>query len=523
MTSLMQKGNASAAGIFSFNRPEYLKKTLTSLERNRDIADIDFYLFQDGAINAFSQRTAALDADIHKCIDIWNLSSLPNKQIVQNDHNYGIAITQFRAKCLLFDELGYDRALFFEDDLVLSRNYVRLLRLMLDQYENDEIVGAVTCYGGHPNAFSNKEKEQNLRKVRSGNHNFWGWGMWKDRWDKIKPTFLNYYRHVEAIDYRTRPDLKIIEMYEREGMSLTVTSQDAAMHYAFIKNGFVVLNTFIHRGRYIGEKGEHMNPEKYQRIGFYKVRQEDLPGDETLDRFEEFDHTQALEYSQKLFVAPANPLGARISNTQSPANPCMIPVPPLPGKFARFWKRPFAVVFDGDDHINRWEKKETGKPVWDRLYDGRAANFGIEGDCIENLLWRLSVKQVDGMNPKAVVLSIGVNNVDKNTSDEIVEGIQTTLSQYKARCPQVGIILMGIFPMGENSENDKRRRIQEVNEKLSRLREGRHVIFVDISGKLLLPTGSLNKDLYSDSSHLSTKGYEIWAEAIQPFIEKWLI
>src|SRR5271155_560322 len=62
-------------------------------------------------------------------------------------------------------------------------------------------------------------------------------------------------------------------------------------------------------------------------------------------------------------------------------------------KLERFSGKHFDLVFDGDSIMNRWET--TGREVWNQRYAGIAADFGIEGDRVENVLWRLDHGQVD--------------------------------------------------------------------------------------------------------------------------------
>jgi Glycosyl hydrolases family 2, TIM barrel domain/GDSL-like Lipase/Acylhydrolase family/Glycosyl hydrolases family 2 len=116
--------------------------------------------------------------------------------------------------------------------------------------------------------------------------------------------------------------------------------------------------------------------------------------------------------------------------------------------------KPAEIVFDGDSITNRWET--TGKATWSARYADRAADFGIEGDRIENLLWRLSKGQVTGINPKVVVLMIGTNNVGRNTPDQIAGGIKAAVAGYETLCPNAHIILMAVFPRGKtaNLRND---------------------------------------------------------------------
>ena len=79
----------------------------------------------------------------------------------------------------------------------------------------------------------------------------------------------------------------------------------------------------------------------------------------------------------------------------------------------------YPVVFIGDSITHRWEK--PGKAAWDANFgsgDYRALNLGFSGDSTENVLWRLDNGELDGLDPKAVVLMIGTNNTGHRTLAE---------------------------------------------------------------------------------------------------------
>jgi lysophospholipase L1-like esterase len=188
-------------------------------------------------------------------------------------------------------------------------------------------------------------------------------------------------------------------------------------------------------------------------------------------------------------------------------------------KWERFSGKHFAIVFDGDSIMNRWET--TGKQVWNQRYSGIAADFGIEGDHVENLLWRLDNGQVDGMDPKVVVLMIGTNNSGQNSADEIADGIKITVAEYEKRCPHAHIILMAIFPRGEKPTDGGRLKVAAVNRQIKSLDSQERVTFIDIGPQLIEPDGTISRDMMPDFVHPTAKGYQIWANAIQPVINKY--
>ena len=209
------------------------------------------------------------------------------------------------------------------------------------------------------------------------------------------------------------------------------------------------------------------------------------------------------------------------------ANPAVIPTPrsawhaTVQKKFDEFSGKHFDIVFDGDSITNRW--RTTGRDEWAKRYANIAADFGSEGDVVENALWRLSKGQVDGIEPKVVVLMIGTNNVSgKNPPDQIADGIKALVNDYKKRCANAHIVLMGIFPRGRNAADAERQAVQAVNAKIARLADDKRVTFLDISAKLTNPDASISPQMMSDFLHPNAPGYTIWAEALEPVIKKYI-
>jgi lysophospholipase L1-like esterase len=208
------------------------------------------------------------------------------------------------------------------------------------------------------------------------------------------------------------------------------------------------------------------------------------------------------------------------------ANPCAIPtlrtnrLEDTHRKFERYSGKHFDIVFDGDSIMNRWET--TGKEIWNQRYAGTSADFGIEGDRVENVLWRLQQGQVNKVDPKVVVLMIGTNNSGRNSADQIAGGIKVLVAEYEKLCPNAHIILMGIFPRGEKSADAGRRKVAAVNREIKALGAEERVTYIDIGLQLVESDGTISRDMMPDFLHPTAKGYKIWAAAIQPVIDQYV-
>ena len=179
------------------------------------------------------------------------------------------------------------------------------------------------------------------------------------------------------------------------------------------------------------------------------------------------------------------------------------------------------LVFDGDSITDGWQTK--GKDVWSQRYAQFGAfDFGISGDRTQHVLWRLANGQVDNLKPALITLMIGTNNLSANTNEQIAEGVATIVQDYRKRCPDAVVLLQAVFPRGQKADDPARARIKAINDILAKLHDGKKVVFIDFGEKFLNADGSMSPEIMPDFLHPSPKGYQIWADAIQPIIDQYL-
>ena len=186
------------------------------------------------------------------------------------------------------------------------------------------------------------------------------------------------------------------------------------------------------------------------------------------------------------------------------------------------------LVFLGDSITQGWEG--GGKAVWEKTWAPlKAANFGIGGDRTEHVLWRLEHGNFDGLKPKAIVLMIGTNNTGhqktggyQSPAKNTAEGVKLILEKLKVKAPQAKILMLGIFPRGATPDDTWRKQNEETNAIIKGYADDKTVFYMDIGSKFLAPDGTLTPEIMPDRLHLSPKGYEIWAEAIEPKVKELL-
>jgi N-acetylglucosamine-6-sulfatase len=179
------------------------------------------------------------------------------------------------------------------------------------------------------------------------------------------------------------------------------------------------------------------------------------------------------------------------------------------------------LAFLGDSITQGWEG--TGKSVWDEFYAHRKPiNLGFSGDRTEHVLWRLNYGNVQGIQPKVIVVSIGTNNTGHKMQEpaQVAEGIEKILSVLEDKCPKAKILLLGVFPRGLEKFDEGRLNNAAINQIIRRFDDGERIRYRDIGHVFLEADGTISQEIMPDFLHLTPKGYRLWAEAIEPDLKE---
>lgn len=173
------------------------------------------------------------------------------------------------------------------------------------------------------------------------------------------------------------------------------------------------------------------------------------------------------------------------------------------------------VIFIGDSLTQHWES--DGKDVWAQYYARRdALNLGLSGDMTQHVLWRLDNGNLDGLDPKVVVLMIGTNNIsgEATTVPQVADGVSAIVKKLRDRLPRARVLLLAILPSEENP-GPRRGNILQVNQIIRKLADDRHVFWLDFGYRFVATDGTISRELMRDYLHLTPQGYQIWAAAME--------
>jgi lysophospholipase L1-like esterase len=190
------------------------------------------------------------------------------------------------------------------------------------------------------------------------------------------------------------------------------------------------------------------------------------------------------------------------------------------------------IYFEGDSITRRWGATDYPEFLanWKRNFSGwNAADFGWGGDRTQNILWRLNNGELEGVNPKVVVLMAGTNNIGSKTVPgseaaviaDVTKGLQAVVEAIRSKAPNATIIVTGIFPRNDNMAAMPV--INGINANLAKLADGTKIRYLNINDKLADSKGVLKPSMMSpDKLHPVEPAYQVWADALKPMFQELL-
>ena len=189
------------------------------------------------------------------------------------------------------------------------------------------------------------------------------------------------------------------------------------------------------------------------------------------------------------------------------------------------------LYMEGDSITDFWKGRFAAN--WNKnLGAWKPGDFGISGDRTQNVLYRIANGELDGVNPKVIVLLIGTNNLASNatyginTVEDTVKGIKAVMDALREKAPQAKLLVIGVMPRNDGPPKapaDIWSNICKVNAAVAKFADGTNVKFLDLNDKLADKDGKLLPGVMgTDTLHPSDKGYQIWADAMKPILTEWL-
>lgn len=150
--------------------------------------------------------------------------------------------------------------------------------------------------------------------------------------------------------------------------------------------------------------------------------------------------------------------------------------------------------------------------LWGKHFPDGSVNFGVPGNTVEDVQWRVDNGELDGYSASNVVLLIGVNNIIRGDNPELVAAAIAKLTDtIKAKQPSANVVLLGILPCGRTPDDPRRVSASLVNARLSAA--------VDCDSAFVRPDGTIDAAIMPDFVHLSAAGYDLLGSMLSPHLK----
>jgi hypothetical protein len=184
--------------VMAFNRPEHLKVLLNRLRQEQPKR---LYVAIDGPRDSREGEDAQVQAcrDLVASID-WDCEV----HTLFQESNLGCGLGVSTAINWFFT--NEERGIILEDDIIPDPSFFPYCEELLDRYENDDRVFAISgCNFVPPEAQSHPEQAYRFSQIP----HIWGWATWRRSWDKHR---------LDISDWRR--DLPPTKLWARAGHSL---------------------------------------------------------------------------------------------------------------------------------------------------------------------------------------------------------------------------------------------------------------------------------------------------------------
>ena len=163
----------SPVALFAYRRPEHLRRVVESLKENSEASETDLFIYCDAARS--SRDRANVEAVRAYAITVSGFRTIT---VIKRDKNYGLSKSITEGVTSLCNKYG--RVAVVEDDVIVSKYFLKWVNAALNKYETDDRVISVGCYV-YPSQGVIREN------FFLGVTDCWGWAVWKRSWNHYEP------------------------------------------------------------------------------------------------------------------------------------------------------------------------------------------------------------------------------------------------------------------------------------------------------------------------------------------------
>lgn len=161
--------------LFVYNRATYLKRTISSLKKNKQYKNYKIVIFGDGPKN----KSDLLKIQKVK-LEVKKIKGFKSKSTFFSLKNKGLANSIVDGINKVFKMKNINSVIVLEDDLNFSKYFLDYMSKALHNYKDSKNIGSISAY-----SFFKKDPKYKNDLYLSPRHSSWGWGTWKNQWKKF--------------------------------------------------------------------------------------------------------------------------------------------------------------------------------------------------------------------------------------------------------------------------------------------------------------------------------------------------
>lgn len=171
-----------------------------------------------------------------------------------------------------------------------------------------------------------------------------------------------------------------------------------------------------------------------------------------------------------------------------------------------------SLVLLGDSIADGWYASRSFTRQW---VEDRPLNLALPGEQTQHLLWRVEHGALAGLEPRLVVLMVGVFNLIAGfTPEETAGGVAALLSRVQRELPSARVLVVSLLPAGQAPSDPLRARVEATNAELRALAQPDRVVVVDVGGMFVDADGTISSAVMSDFLVPTDLGYRALTTAL---------
>ena len=238
--------------MISYNRPDLVRMTMRNVAQAETVENRAITMYIDGPRN---ESDRIKQDEIERIVSGYQ-KELSQLRIVRREKNLGCRKNIVSAITEALDYYG--RAIIVEDDILISRSFLRYMDAALEFYKNDK---HIWCINAYQNPYFKVPKNYAYDIYLNPVNMCWGWGTWRDRWEEVDFDMKDWTKDRQDEDLIMRLNKAgryIIPLLEAQYAGRLKT-WDIQCTYHVVKHGYRCVEPIYQLSKNIGfgPGGEH--------------------------------------------------------------------------------------------------------------------------------------------------------------------------------------------------------------------------------------------------------------------------